>query len=492
MELEQEISIMPHRDLRRLLQESVNRLNEVSESRKRAGDVGGNSTMIQKDNEEYEVIDLADEDDHDDEDSEAGSVSDEECDGEGIFINPFHSSDPEGSEVEDEDETSINDLVKALVFNYLKVTAPTLSKEFEYANSFHGTQLQLEEVITSLRKSKEILTNMENDGQDELSQGTLHRNGKDGSTEDLVKGLVFNFLRDTTPSLAKDFEEAFSFSHTQLQLEEVLDSRFSKHQTKTNVKTQDQRTEDKKMCARKNRPTGFNIRRFTHAEDEVIREVIANTESGGSIDHNALAKRLNRGFRSIQNRIESLKLNGGIHRYKNYSLSEDFTILETLILPRLLKQEKLSKIVLSNCHYEQLAKELNRRLHSVRNRWQGSIQPCLLKYYAGTLNLQVERMLAEYIANTYTDFSEINWPVVAARPDFAGHTEISLKNTYFQILMKSTKKTLGRKNHVTVAEIAEHSRTYKPAWKINKDKWQQPLIAHFQQRIDQLGIKDFL
>ena len=116
----------------------------------------------------------------------------------------------------------------------------------------------------------------------------------------------------------------------------------------------------------------------------------------------------------------------------------------------------------------------------------------MLKYYAGTLNLQVERMLAEYIADTYTDFSEINWPVVAARPDFAGHTEHSLKNIYFQILMKSTKKTLGRTNHVTVAEIAEHTRTNKPAWKINKDKWQQPLIAHFQQRIDQLGIKDFL
>ena len=75
MELEQEISIMPRRecDLRRLLQESVNRLNEASKSRKKAGDVRGNSTMIQKDNEEYEVIDLADEDDYEDEDSEAGS-----------------------------------------------------------------------------------------------------------------------------------------------------------------------------------------------------------------------------------------------------------------------------------------------------------------------------------------------------------------------------------------------------------------------------------
>ena len=41
----------------------MNRLNEASKSRKKAGDVRGNSTMIQNDNEEHEVIDLADEDD---------------------------------------------------------------------------------------------------------------------------------------------------------------------------------------------------------------------------------------------------------------------------------------------------------------------------------------------------------------------------------------------------------------------------------------------
>ena len=57
MEVEPEISIMPRRecDLRRLLQKSVNRLNEASKSRKKAGDVRGNSTMIQNDNEEHEV-----------------------------------------------------------------------------------------------------------------------------------------------------------------------------------------------------------------------------------------------------------------------------------------------------------------------------------------------------------------------------------------------------------------------------------------------------
>ena len=124
----------------------------------------------------------------------------------------------------------------------------------------------------------------------------------------------------------------------------------------------------------------------------------------------------------------------------------------------------------------------------MRNRWQGSIQPCLLKFYAGTLNLQVERLLAEHIDETYTDFSEIDWPMVATQPDFAGHTDSSLKNIYFQVLMKTTKKGLERKSNVSVADIANYTKENKPARRI-KHNWHKPLIAFFEERTEQLGIK---
>ena len=97
-------------------------------------------------------------------------------------------------------------------------------------------------------------------------------------------------------------------------------------------------------------------------------------------------------------------------------------------------------------------------------------------------------MLAEYIGDTYTDFSEINWPSVAAQPDFAGQTDRSLKNMYFQVLMKNTKKGLKRKSEVSVAEVAKYVRENKIAKKINY-KWHQPLIDFFQDRTEQLGIK---
>ena len=141
----------------------------------------------------------------------------------------------------------------------------------------------------------------------------------------------------------------------------------------------------------------------------------------GPADIRALAQKLDREYTTIQARIKSLQINNGIYKRKRFSFTVDSIILETLILPR-LKKEKLTEILLSNCHFEKLAVEFHRKLHSVRHRWEGKIQPTLLQYYAGTLNMQVEKMLANFIADTYQNFNEIDWPEVAARPDFTGHT----------------------------------------------------------------------
>ena len=103
--------------------------------------------------------------------------------------------------------------------------------------------------------------------------------------------------------------------------------------------------------------------------------------------------------------------------------------------------------------------------------------------------MQVEKILAVHIEDTYTDYSEINWPLVAAQPELVGHTDRSLKNIYFQFLMKNTKKSLKKKSEVSVAEIAKYTRENKITKRINKYKWHQPLIDYFQERTEQLGIK---
>jgi len=106
---------------------------------------------------------------------------------------------------------------------------------------------------------------------------------------------------------------------------------------------------------------------------------------------------------------------------------------------------------------------------------------------------QIEKMLTNFIADTFQNFKEINWAEVTARPDFAGHTERSLKHMYFQVLMRNTKKgNQGDNDDVTLRQVAEHTRDKQPAWRKNKEKWQQALISFFERRVDQLGIKSFL
>lgn len=505
--------------LRRLLEESVQRLNEEGKGRKEAEegatavklkrnrpriDEAKNQKSLQfkddesKEEEEPDVVDISDEDR--DEDAEIGSevedeieVSDEED--EDIFINPFYQPDPkEKYEDGEENEVTSDNLIQGLVFNYLKVLVPSLTEEFKDAFTFHGTQLKLEEVITAVNILKE-----ESDTKDKVSREETSCRGY-GSEENLAKGLVFNFLKETAPDLAKEFEEAFSFRHTQIKLEKVLEH-LKKHTgspllaaESRAVKGSSSKVKVVKPGGKKNRSTGCRVRKFTQDEDEVLREVMAKVDKVSPADCRALASRLDRGYRSIQARIESLQINSGVYRRKRFSFTEDCVILDTLILPR-LKKEKLSKILLSNCHFEKLAIDLNRKLHSVRHRWEGNLQPTLLQFYAGTLNMQIEKMLANFIADTFHNYKEINWPEVAARPDFAGHTEQSLKNMYFQELLSSTRKKLGiqgDEDNVTLRQVAEHTRDKQRAWRKNKEKWQQALIAFFERRVDQLGIKSFL
>ena len=474
--------------VRRLLEESVLRLNErfKAENEKKMQTMEQIDIVAPQEENKCEVVNLADED----EDSVARLEAEEviEVSDEENFIDLLHESPPEGRGGE---QACIDDLVKSLVFNYVKVAVPVVSEDFERAFTFARTQLQLEEVVNTFNLSKEI-----NDTAVDTQKATLQGDEKDGYVEDLVKGLVFNFLKESTPDLAKKFEEAFSFCHTQMQLEDVMEH-FGMH-IKGSLLCAERRVEQKlrpkpeKPVGKKNRSTGCRVRKFTQDEDEVIKEVMAKVGKVNPADCKALATRLDRGYRSIQARIESLQINSGTYRRKTFTFTEDCLILEALILPR-LKIEKLSKILLSNCHFEKLAADLNRKLHSVRHRWEGNLQPTLLQYYAGTLNMQVEKILANFIADTFDHFSEINWPLVASRPEFAGHTEQSLKNMYFQELLSSTRKILGNQDdEVTPRQVAEHTREKNPAWRKNKEKQQQALIAFFEREVDQLDIKGFL
>jgi len=151
---------------------------------------------------------------------------------------------------------------------------------------------------------------------------------------------------------------------------------------------------------KENKKTGFKSKKFTSAEDDVIRAAM-NAE--GKVDNVKVGKQLLRGSSSVRNRAELLNRTGGMKAaIRQVSLAEDLTILETLILPKLNKT-KLSKITIGQAEVCDLARQLGREVASLTHRWSYSLQPMLLQHYTGTLNLRVERMLANHIAENYRD-----------------------------------------------------------------------------------------
>ena len=168
-----------------------------------------------------------------------------------------------------------------------------------------------------------------------------------------------------------------------------------------------------------------------------------------------LSKKLNRTTRSIQSRIESLIRVNGDTKKTRFSLSEDILLLERLVIPRVVS-EKLSEIILQKHQYADLTKQLRKSPIAVRHRWETCLQPWLLQHYSGTLNLRVERMLANYILDTYTDFSSIDWPEVAARSEFVGHTVSSLRYMYLQKLNKAKNMLRLQSDQLRPLHIAEY------------------------------------
>ena len=172
-------------------------------------------------------------------------------------------------------------------------------------------------------------------------------------------------------------------------------------------------------------------------------------------------------------------------------------MLETLIMPR-LRSEKLSEVVLLESQCGDLAKQWKKHSHSLTRYWLGILQPTLLQHYTGTLNLRVERILANHISENYTDFSEINWKEIAARNEFAGNTEGSLKKIYFR-LSNHTRPKLGVTNsQLTPSHVSQYcDEAHGEGGKggrvsAKKAQRQRDVIDFFCRRVAQLGIMNFL
>ena len=317
------------------------------------------------------------------------------------------------------------------------------------------------------------------------------------SKDSLTKAVVFNHLMEVSPKLAADFATSHQFTRSSVRLQEVLDLYPKSCSRKETKEARGKSMKVKKQQA--NREVGYTSKRFTNEEDEVIRTAMNEADADcKKVDYASLGRLLKRNGGSVYTRILALKRTGGVRVKRKYiSLVEDQVMLETLIVPR-LRSEKLSEVVLLGSHCAELARQWNKPPQMLLNYWLGVLQPTLLQHYAGTLNLRVERMLANHITENYTDFSEINWHETAARNEFAGNTEGSLKKIYSRVSGHARTKLCAEKSQLTPLHVAQYCDEVHGEGgqggrvSVKKVQRQRDVIEFFCGKVAELGIVNFL
>ena len=324
-----------------------------------------------------------------------------------------------------------------------------------------------------------------------------YRTGGKKPTNNLTKAIVYNHLKEVAPELAKEFRSEHKFRRTRLQLRRMVTDHIKSKQLMKEL--------DFKECGVQKSKQSRNIitkvkGSFTPEEDDIIKA--AMKEAGEEeVDYQSLTELLNRIRKSVISRVDWIKRTGGFPpARKHFTLVEDMTLIEKIIIPR-LATEKLPQINLLEHECMDLANQLDKTNDGVRYRWSKNLQPWLLQHYSGTLNLRVERMLANHLAETFKDVLQVDWSMVAASKEFAGHTKHSLKHIYSNLKTNVKVKLNLLSSEVTLQQVADHSELVygegaqgKAQGRLGSKKMQHQsdVIAFFERKLKELGIGNFL
>ena len=116
------------------------------------------------------------------------------------------------------------------------------------------------------------------------------------------------------------------------------------------------------------------------------------------------------------------------------------------------------------------------------------IQPCLLQYHSGTLNLNIDQILVSQIAKHFGD-SEINWDFLLAIKELAGHTIFSLKKTLETLRNNARKHGLERKD-VGITELLREANTTKRRTSKAQNERSKHIIQYFEKKCQEMSITD--
>jgi len=255
-------------------------------------------------------------------------------------------------------------------------------------------------------------------------------------------------------------------------------------------KNQNKISVGRKENVRKSR-AGYIRKVYTAEEDNILLEAVGKYGEQ-AVNFKEMEGRLGRHRSSISQRIRRLLGNGG----GSYSLTTPrFTVLEDQFIVdlaiRQLPQICLSEIRLCNDNDRaEMQSKLKRPGKSCYHRWDRRLQPWILQYYAGTLNLDIKLKLVNYLEETFLDIKSIDWPLVAEMPKFAGHTSLSLKSLFFGNICNSFKQ-YDKSKEVSLQNVTEFVRNINKSHpkKMNR---QLQVIEYFEKMVSEQKKTNFM
>ena len=372
-------------------------------------------------------------------------------------INDMEDSDMKGGKLETRMSTTPRCLdTAAIVYHYLQGVSPAVASLFlEIAPDVHmDCSITLEEVVQEWKINAE-----KEAGKSTLKlkkEANVRTKNKD--SEERIKFKTYNPKaayneKKTKISLIPDDIKKVGASIS-VQNESSHGRRiFADHQrtVKISQKSNDDKPSERNEGSAARKTSGEIVQKvrkcFTPGEDSIILNKIE--EMGNDLNIKELAEELGRSTTVIHHRVRKLKIEGSRMNRKIFSLAEDEAILE-MVLPGLQKYNLLELVLHDGKDLDDLATALGRpnKGHSLSLRWAHILQPWIMQYYAGTLNLDIRMMLVNHLAETYLSRKSINWDAVAEKSEFAGHTVINLKRIFSQLL-KASKRAIRRKTETT-------------------------------------------
>jgi len=223
------------------------------------------------------------------------------------------------------------------------------------------------------------------------------------------------------------------------------------------------------LCAKK----GF----FSPEEDQIITQFVEKEGRKWA----ALAKRLERSARAVKERYEVMTNEYEVKDSQFTAGEDEIIICEVFNANKNILMEKN----ITTEDWKRIGKKLGRNHLHVQQRWSTCLEPTLTRHHAGTLNMDIRKVLLEHLLENNMQFAQdVDWKELAMLPKFAGATSQYLHRKWQDM------RTSTRRNYPELSEdklnTEEIQRWYNNSKRNNtekKDAYYEGLVAFYLANI---------